>query len=382
MRQTNRQGMGTPRGRARLGRRTKELVRSLHRGEIAFIDHEDLDELAARTLLERGVRAVVNARAFLSGRYPARGAAVLSAAGIALVESCGPELFLRVRDGDLVEIRGEEVWSACRCVARGRRLSAEEVQRRIERARARLTETLGAFLENTLERARGELAAVLAPLPLPPLRTRLRGRPAVVVVRGPGYKDDLHMLAAYVRQEDPVLVAVDGGADALREFGHRPHLIVGDMDSVSDASLRAGAEVVVHAYLDGRAPGLERLRRLGVDAHVLPAPGTSEDLALLLAYEAGAEPIVVVGSHTSFVDFLDKGRQGMASTLLVHMKVGHVLIEARGVSRLYRAPHGSGYLAPVLASALLSAAAVAWLGPAWRNLLHIWLIQMRLSLGF
>lgn len=368
-------------GKARLGRRTKELVGSLKRGEIPFIDHEDLDELAAQALLERGVRAVVNARAFLSGRYPVRGAAVLAAAGVVLVESCGPDLFRGLRDGQKVEIRGGDVWSGRQLVASGHRLSAEEVQRRTEAARAQLAEAIKRFLENTLERARGELGAVLAPLPLPPLQTRLRGRPCVVVVRGPGYKDDLQILAPYIRREQPVLMAVDGGADALLALGYRPHLIVGDMDSVSDAALRAGAEMVVHAYPDGRAPGLRRLQCLGVQAHVLPAPGTSEDLALLLAYEAGAEPIVAVGSHTSFADFLEKGRSGMASTLLVRLKVGHALIEARGVSRLYRPSQGSGYWAPVLASAMLSAAAVAWLGPAWRTLLHLWLIQVRLTLG-
>ena len=156
------------------------------------------------------------------------------------------------------------------------------------------------------------------------------------MVRGYHYKEDLQTLRHYIREYRPVLIGVDGGADALIEAGYKPDLIVGDMDSVSDATLRCGAEIVVHAYRDGSAPGLERVRKLGVEPVVFPATGTSEDVAMLLADDKGAALIVAVGTHATLVEFLDKGRSGMASTFLTRLRVGGKLVDAKGVSRLYR----------------------------------------------
>jgi uncharacterized membrane-anchored protein len=133
-----------------------------------------------------------------------------------------------------------------------------------------------------------------------------------------------------------VLIGVDGGADALLDRGAVPDLIIGDFDSVSERALRCGAQLIVHGFTDGRAPGAERLDELGLPYTVFSAPGTSEDVAMLLAYEKGAELMVAVGTHNSMVEFLDKGRAGMASTFLVRMKVGDALVDAKGVSRLYR----------------------------------------------
>ena len=135
------------------------------------------------------------------------------------------------------------------------------------------------------------------------------------MVRGYHYREDLEALRPYIREYRPILVGVDGGADAILESGHKPDLIVGDMDSVSDKALRCGAEIVVHAYRDGRAPGLARVEALGITPVVFPAAGTSEDVAMLLADDSGAELIVAVGTHVTLVEFLDKGRDGQASHL-------------------------------------------------------------------
>lgn len=367
------------RGRARKSLRTKDLLPRLRRGDFAVIDHEDLDEVAAVGLLECSPRAVLNVAPFLSGRYPARGARRLAAAGVWLIECLGPQFMADVQDGDALDLRGGEVWRAGCRLARGRRVEAEDLAAREAEARCNLSEALRAFLANTLEHARREQDLVLAPFELPELRPRLAGRAAVVVVRGAGYKEDLRVLAPFIRSERPVLIAVDGGADALRELGLRPDLIVGDMDSVGDAALLGGSQLIVHAYADGRAPGMDRLERLGLKAQSVRATGTSEDLALMLAFEAGAEPVVAVGSHRGWIDFLEKGRPGMASTLLVRLKLGHVLVDARGVSRLYRAARPR--VAPLLLAACLPIVNVVLLTPTLRALLRLWLLQLRLTLG-
>jgi uncharacterized membrane-anchored protein len=205
----------------------------------------------------------------------------------------------------------------------------------------------------------------------PQLKTRFRDRHALVVARGPGHKRDLRIVRPYIRQVKPVLVGVDGGADALRAAGHKPNLIVGDMDSVSDEALRSGAELVVHAYPDGHAPGRERLDRLGLASAVVAAPGISEDVAMLLAHEKGADLIVAVGTHFNLIEFLERNRDGMSSTFLTRLKVGEILVDARGVSRLSRPRSG---IWPLFALALAGFAAIAAavLGsPALRDLISL-----------
>jgi uncharacterized membrane-anchored protein len=161
-------------------------------------------------------------------------------------------------------------------------------------------------------------------------------------------------LRPYISEYKPLLMGVDGGADALIEAGYKPDLIIGDMDSCSDAALECGAELVVHAYRDGRAPGIERLEKLGLTAVPFPALGTSEDAAMLLADSKGAELLVAVGTHASLVEFLDKGRHGMASTFLTRLRVGPKLIDAKGVSRIYRSQVKSWHLVLLVLSALVA----------------------------
>jgi len=139
-----------------------------------------------------------------------------------------------------------------------------------------------------------------------------------------------------MREYRPVLIAVDGGADALIDVGRTPDIIIGDFDSLSPVALHCGAELVHHVHPDGRAPGLERLQAAGVRYEQFVADGTSEDAALLLAFEAGADLIVAVGTHATMVEFLDKGRRGMASTFLTRLRLGPMLVDAKGVSRLYQ----------------------------------------------
>ncbi len=371
----------TVRGTARVDRVTKVLVRRLHPGDIAVIDHPELDDLAARALVEARVRAVINASPSMSDRYPNGGPLTLVSSGVLLVDSAGREVLELIREGQLVEISGGRVLAGKRQVAAGKVLTLEEIRQKMNRSRERMQDVLCDFVSNTLEYARREIGLINGQYEIPEIKTPFKGRHALIVVRGQNYKDDLNAIRSYIEEMKPLLVGVDGGADALVESGYRPDLIIGDMDSVSDGALFCGAELVVHAYSDGRSPGLERLKRLGIQAGVFAAPGTSEDIALLLAYEKGADLIVLVGAHSNIYDFLEKGRKGMASTFLVRLKVGSVLVDAKGVGRLYKNRVKAGQLAQIVVAALIPAVLVAVLSPFTRQILKLLYLQFKLFFG-
>ena len=338
-------------GAVRVDRRTKNLTKRLKPGDIAVIDHVDLDRVSAETLVRAGVAAVVNAAPSISGRYPNLGPEILVAAGIPLVDNAGADLMGAVRDGETLRLEGAALFRGEQVVAKGEPQTAETVEALMIEARAGLSAQMEAFAANTMEYIRKERDLLFDGVGIPVIRTKLDGRHALVVVRGYNCKEDLASLRPYIREYRPVLIGVDGGADALREEGYRPDLVVGDMDSVSTATLRCGAELVVHAYPDGHAPGLARLDDLGLDATPFPAAGTSEDIAMLLADELGASLIVAVGSHATLGEFLDKGRAGMASTFLTRLRVGSKLVDAKGVSRLYRSRIKTSTLALLVVSA-------------------------------
>lgn len=321
---------------ARMDRRTKNLTKRLQPGDIAIIDHADLDRVSAEALIRREVTAVVNAAQSISGRYPNLGPQLLVEAGIPLVDDVGADVFEHVSDGQRVRLDGETLYAGDEVVAKGTVQGSESVAEAMEDAKAGLADQLKAFAANTIEYISRDSELLIDGIRVPDLRISLRDRHVLVVARGYRHREDLQALRAYIREFKPVMVAVDGGANALIEAGYKPSLIVGDMDSVSDRALGCGAELVVHAYPNGVAPGLARVQDLGLASVSCPATGTSEDLAVLLADEMGATLIVAVGMRFSMAEFLDKGRSGMASAVLTRMKVGDKIVDAKGVSRLYR----------------------------------------------
>jgi uncharacterized membrane-anchored protein len=364
-------------GTARLDKRTKHLVQRLGSGDIAIIDHRDLDRVSAEELVESGVRVVVNVSESQTGRFPNPGPLALVRGGVKLVDAPGAVLFEEVSDGETLTVRGGSVFRNGTILASGRVLQERELDRALVAQRGRVTEALEAFAENTMRylREEGRLLSEGAEFPL--LQTRFRDRHALVVARGPGMERDLRMIRPYIRDFKPVLVAVDGGADALLEAGVKPDVIVGDMDSVSDEALMSGAEILVHAYRDGVAPGAARCERLAVAHQVVSLSGISEDVALLLAYEKGAELIVAVGTHFTLAEFLERDRAGMSSTFVTRLKVGEILVDAKGVSRLFSRRVG---LWPFVFFALAGLAAILvaiLFSPALRHVIELIGIRLR-----
>jgi len=360
----------------RMDRRTKNLTKRLRPGDIALIHHQDIDRVAAEALVAARPSAVLNAAASISGTYPNLGPEIIVSAGIPLIDEVGEELFEIAREGEQVRLDGAVLLRGDVPLAAGRLLETGIVLAAMEEARLGLAEQLESFVENTLEFLRKERELLLDGVGVPMIGTDLADKHVLIVVRGYHYREDLAALRPYIREYRPVMIGVDGGADAILEAGYRPAMIVGDMDSVSDKALTSGAEIVVHAYRDGSAPGLDRLRALGLEGVLFPAAATSEDIAMLLADDKGAKLIVAVGAHVNLVEFLDKGRSGMASTFLTRQRLGGKLVDAKGVSRLYRSQISTSSLLLLIGAAVVTlvgtVAVSPWAGAYWEVLRGYW----------
>jgi len=364
-------------GPARLGNRTKDLVKKLDVGDIAVIDHVDLDRIAAEDLAASGVAGVVNVAGSSTGRYPNIGPLILARAGVPLVDADDPDLFGKLKNGDLIRLFKGEIYRGSELVSHGVRPSMEEIEARLEQQRAVVDQALADFAMNTIEHVREESELLSGAIELPDTRTSFRGRHVLIVVRGPGYREDLSALNAYIRDRRPLIVAVDGGADAVLKRNLQPDVILGDMDSATDEALRCGAELIVHGYPDGRAPGRDRLIDGGLDHLVIPAAGTSQDVAMLLAHEKGAELIVTVGAHFNLTEFLDKNRAGMSSTFLTRLRVGETLIDAKGVSRLYQPGIGKLGVATFAAIFVVLATIVILASPGLEDVFDLLWLKIR-----
>jgi uncharacterized membrane-anchored protein len=368
-------------GQVRLGKRTKRLVNRLGPEDVAVIDHAAIDRVSGEDLVATGVRCVLNVSVSASPRYGNQGPVIMTEAGVHLVDMPGAPLFDLLKDGEHVVVRGERLFRGDELVWEGEVQDREAVTRAYEAGRRGIGEALEAFAANTMTHIREERELVSGNLDLPDFDTRFRDRSALVVVRGVDHKKDLRTLRSYVRDRKPVLIGVDGGADAILEDGWTPDMIVGDMDSATDRVLRCGAELIVHAYPDGRAPGRDRLDAMGLDYKVVPAPATSEDVAMLIAAEKGAELIVTVGSHFNLIEFLDKNREGMSSTFLTRLRIGEILVDAKGVSRLYRPSAGRGPIVIVTLAALVTLFIAVVTSPSLGPLLDLVWLKLQILLG-
>ena len=363
-------------------KRTKDLAKRIKPGEIAIIDHKDLDEIAANSLVNSKIKAIINQSPSISGKYPNKGPSILLDNGIFIID-VDFDLMDRLDEGDLIEIDEDgNIFKDEEKICNGLIIDKEKVESLIKFAYENISEELEKFIDNTIEYAKKEKGMILGDVVIPPLKTKFNNKHVLIVVRGQNYKEDLSTIRSYIDEVSPILVGVDGGADALLEFGLIPDLVVGDMDSISDECLKKSKEIVVHAYPNGRAPGLSRIEELGLESVVLPSPGTSEDIAMLIAYENNAELIVAVGTHSNIIDFLEKGRKGMSSTFLVRLKIGYKLIDAKGVSLLYKGSLKLKYVWWLFIAAMFPILILIYLSQPMQQIIKLLEIQLKILLNF
>ncbi|MDO8886527.1 putative cytokinetic ring protein SteA [Candidatus Oleimmundimicrobium sp.] len=369
-------------GIAKLGKRTKSLVKRLKAGDIAIIDHVDLDRVTAESLIDAGVEVVINASSFISGRYPNIGPLLMASEGIYLIDAVEEDVFNQIKEGDEIVVRGDKIFHKGKVLASGKTLTVPIIKEKMEEAKKNIGAELEKFATNTLYYMQKEKDLLLEGMKVPESSVNFNGRHTLIVVRGHHYKADLKILRSYIKEVRPILIGVDGGADALLQEGYKPDIIVGDMDSVSDEALNSGAELIVHAYKDGSAPGLERLKKMNLPSKLFNALGTSEDIAMILAYEKGADLIVAVGTHANLVEFLDKGRAGMASTFLVRLKIGEKLVDAKGVSKLYQSRAKISHLIILVFAAFTTTITIIMSSTTIRGILRLIILKIRLYWGF
>lgn len=360
---------------------TKNLTKRLEPGDIALIAHKDLDEIAATSLVEKKVKGIINTKETISGKYPNQGPVILLEAGIPIFEVSNSEVFDDLKEGDKIEVGNEKIFYGDKVLANCKLLDQEEIETLLNKGYENIEGELDKFIENTLEYAKKEKGLVTGKVKVPKIKTKIKDKHVLVVVRGKDFKRDLAAIQSYIKEVNPIMIGVDGGGDALLEIGYTPDIVVGDMDSVSDKCLKAAKEIVVHAYPNGKAPGLERVKELGIEPVVFPAPGTSEDIALLLAYSNNAELIVALGTHSNMIDFLEKGRKGMASTFLVRLKVGSKLIDAKGVNTLYKSHFKLKYVVGLCIAALIPIVVITLMYPPMQEFLKLVKIRLRITFG-
>ena len=352
-------------GPARLHRRTSSLLGRLQPGDVAVRDHLDMDRDTAQALIDAGVAAVVNASPMISGRYPNLGPELLVQAGVPVVDCAGTEIFDRLKDGTEVRIDAGVVHAGGTLVAPARDVTADLVRSEMGKARSGLTSQLESFTHNTTEFLRREQDLLLHGHGIPGTATEIAGRPVVVVVRSHGWEEQLRGIRPFIREQHPVLIGVDRGADALAEAGHRPDVVVvtaGD-ELPSAAVLRKARDVVVLVEPGSPRSATEHLERMSIRPLRFETTATTEDAALLLASTHDASLIVGVGLHATLAEFLDRRRTGLASTFLTRLKVGPDLVDATALPRLYDGAVRPRHLLAALVAGLLAVGAAISVTP-------------------
>jgi len=370
------------RGTLRAERPTHALLPRLRQGDVAVIDHVDLDRRSAQAMVDAGVVAVVNAQSMVSGRYPNRGPEVLAEAGIVLVDSVGEAGLASLVDGRRVRVLDGQIYDGEQRLTEGRAVDLETVHAEMDRARAGLAAQLEAFTHNSSELLRREEEVLLHGTGVPRMHTQIADRAVVVVVDHPDAVRQLRGLRSFVKEQRPVVVAVGDAVVRLPAVRRAADVVVvgPDPDALPPSrSLRAARDVVVAPGSRSADGVVEALERIGVVPHRFDSSLAPEDAALLLAGAHHPRLVIGVGMSTTLTDFLESQRPGLAGTYLSRLALGPTLVDAAAVPTLYSGRVEKRHLLLALFVCLLvvgAALATTDVGQQWIHDLRDWFSEV------
>lgn len=331
-----------------------------------MVDIMDIDQRSAESLAHCNPRAVVNAQASISGRYPTGGPLVLADAGIAIIDNAGSEV-MTWRDGTDVTIEGGLITPLDGEAVQGTHLTREAIETAMESAADGMHVQLASFTANAMDVVAHDAGVLLDGKDIPQTGVSLDGKHVVVVAPGYHHVEQLAAIKRYVRERKPVFIAVGEAADVVASSSRPPTIILGNVESVSEKVLGSAKAIVVHDP-SAKEAGLNRVESLGLDHEASKATIASADLAVLMAAAGGASVIVTVGMDTRLLDFLEQGRSDMAGTFLARLQAGPAVVDASTLALVYR--HRFSWLS-LLALVLSGVAALAVAisatpgGPQW-----------------
>ncbi|WP_022867721.1 putative cytokinetic ring protein SteA [Schaalia vaccimaxillae] len=354
---------GAVSGKVRLDPRPRKLATRLEPGDIAVIDQTDLDRTTAQALITAQPVAVLNAAPSASGRHRVLGPNMIVDAGIVLIDDLGQDI-MTLREGETVSIAGGQVLRDGHVVASGTPVTytswPDTADEELVKTQMR---SFAASIDDYLER---DGSLLLTGEGVPIAVDLFEGRTVMVIMDDADTKPQLKALRSWCRDADPLVIGVDAGADTARRVGLHPHMIIGDMDLVSEKALRSNARLIVVSGHDGVAPGRDRLDRMGIDYEVIEMMGGPEDAATLIATHSGADAIVTVGAHHSIDDLIDQGRAAMSPSFFTRLRAGDLLVAADAVAATHR-PRISAWMVVLFALTVLVTCGVALWATPWGN---------------
>ncbi|WP_072455899.1 MULTISPECIES: putative cytokinetic ring protein SteA [Actinomyces] len=365
-------------GRVWIARDLHQKIPTIDEGDFLLIEDNDLTQADAELLIESGVQLVINAALSVTGRVRSRGPQTLIDAGIVLLDDCGSDVWA-LKDGDSITVKGTDILREGKRVAQGHRYeSLKDLPSDIPDADQALSDQLQAFEASTSTFLEYEGAGVLRGEGYPELATQVSGRQVLLVCDSPRASQQLRDLGQWIRDTQPLVVAVEGGALRAKRAHLKPAIIVGDMTEVPDKIIRSGAEIVVPRAHEGDQ-GRDRLNRMGIDYHQIDLSASAQDVAISLLSFMDPAAIVVAGDARELEDYLELPRSVVTPAFLIRLRAGDLLIPAHAVSATYRSRIRGGWLF-LLACVLFASMGVALWATPWGHDLYMsvwnWISQL------
>lgn len=323
-------------GNAFFGRSTKRLLDRIPPLSIIIIDHEDIDTVAAEDMIRKEVKAVFNKQTSFSGAIHRTGLLLLLENGIPVFDMGSSLTFSYEQKikviGNKMYIEKDSEWYFADIIFS---YTYEEVLKKLHLGEKNYPSLFECFTENSFQYGLKETKHFLNALEGLPRLNEINNKFVFIVARGFQMEEEIKAARDFMLHSQCVTIAVDGAASLLEKYRIQPKFIIGDMDSLSDVYQYENSIFIAHSYLNGKSPGHLRLKERSIDSMTVPFPGLSEDLAIMIAAVSNADHIFTIGCRTSAIELIEKGRKGMASTLLTRMFIGERISDWKGLHKLF-----------------------------------------------